>query len=247
MIFVLAVLTRFWDLGSRAMNHDESLHTYFSWLLYDEYRYTHDPLMHGPALFHLNALSYFLFGDNDVTARIVPAFFGTMIVLMPALLRSPRLLGRWGALIASSVLLFSPSILYYSRFIRHDVYTLFATFAIVIAALRYLERPERRWIIIAAVSTAFLFTTKEVSFIVAFIVVTFLAVDRQLADSPGDVWRAGRRGCGLAGDDRRAPRARRRATTGHTLGRPFPTKRQRVRQLISRSIPMSWRGLVCSA
>ena len=126
-------------------------------------------------LFHLNALAYFLFGDNDVSARIMPAFFGTLIVLMPALLRQPKLLGRWGALSASAILLFSPSILYYSRFIRHDVYALFATFAIVIAALRYLDRPERRWIIIASVSTAFLFTTKEVSFIVAFIVVSFLA------------------------------------------------------------------------
>ena len=174
-IGLLAVLTRFWDLGSRAMNHDESLHTYFSWLLFDEYRYTHDPLMHGPALFHLNALSYFLFGDNDVSARIMPAIFGTLIVLMPVLLRSPNLLGRWGALTASAILLFSPSILYYSRFIRHDVYTIFATFAIVIAALRYLDKPERKWIIVAATSTAFLFTTKEVSFIIAFIVVTFLA------------------------------------------------------------------------
>ncbi|MEZ4572030.1 MAG: TIGR03663 family protein, partial [Thermomicrobiales bacterium] len=175
-IAVLAVLTRFWDLGSRAMNHDESLHTYYSWLYYDNYHYIHDPLMHGPALFHLNALAYFLFGDNDVTARIMPAIFGTMIVLMPALLRGPKLWGRWGAIAASGILLFSPSILYYSRFIRHDVYTLFATFAIVIAALRYLDKPERRWIIVAAISTFFLFTTKEVSFIVAFIVVTFLAV-----------------------------------------------------------------------
>ncbi|CAN5609126.1 hypothetical protein BH23CHL2_BH23CHL2_08600 [soil metagenome] len=174
-IGVIAALTRFWDLGSRAMNHDESLHTYYSWLLYDGYHYIHDPLMHGPALFHLNALSYFLFGDNDVSARVVPAMLGTLIVLMPALLRGPRLLGRWGALAASTILLFSPSILYYSRFIRHDIYTLFATFLIVIAALRYMDRPERRWIIAAAVATGFLFTTKEVSFIVAFIIVTFLA------------------------------------------------------------------------
>lgn len=174
-IFLLALLTRFWDLGSRAMNHDESLHTYYSWLFYDNYQYTHDPLMHGPFLFHFNAFFYFLFGDNDVTARIGPALIGTLIVMMPALLRKPSLLGRWGALAASAILLFSPSILYYSRFIRHDIYALFATFAIVIAALRFMDKPERRWIVIAAVATGFLFTTKEVSFIVAFIIVTFLA------------------------------------------------------------------------
>ncbi|MFM8594002.1 MAG: hypothetical protein ACKOCK_06400, partial [Chloroflexota bacterium] len=31
VIFIFAVGTRFWDLGSRALHHDESLHAYFSW------------------------------------------------------------------------------------------------------------------------------------------------------------------------------------------------------------------------
>lgn len=176
IIGLLAVISRFWDLTSRAMNHDESLHTYYSWVFFDSFHYVHDPLMHGPFLFHFNAFIYFLFGDTDYTSRIGPALFGTLIVLMPALLRSPRLLGRWGALTASALLLVSPSILYYSRFIRHDVYTLFGTLAIVIAALRFMERPQRRWIVIAGLMTGFLFTTKEVSFIVAFIIVTFLVI-----------------------------------------------------------------------
>ncbi|MDQ2784515.1 MAG: hypothetical protein M3Y58_05880, partial [Chloroflexota bacterium] len=29
-LFIGAVLTRFWDLGSRALHHDESLHAWFS-------------------------------------------------------------------------------------------------------------------------------------------------------------------------------------------------------------------------
>lgn len=33
VILALALLSRFWDLGSRALHHDESLHAYFSWLL----------------------------------------------------------------------------------------------------------------------------------------------------------------------------------------------------------------------
>src|SRR5262245_29083396 len=33
LILVAAALTRFWDLGSRALHHDESLHAYFSWML----------------------------------------------------------------------------------------------------------------------------------------------------------------------------------------------------------------------
>ena len=34
LVILLAIATRFYDLESRVMSHDESLHTYFSWLLY---------------------------------------------------------------------------------------------------------------------------------------------------------------------------------------------------------------------
>lgn len=171
---LLALLTRFWDLSYRAQHHDESLHAYFSWLFAVGDGYVHDPLMHGPTLFHANALAYLLFGDNDYTARIWPAALGVALVLMPALLRGPRLLGRWGALTCSALILFSPSLLYYTRFIRHDPFVLVMTFAIVIAALRYLEKPERRWIYTIAISAGLLFATMEVSFIIAFVLVTFV-------------------------------------------------------------------------
>ena len=34
LIIIFTLISRFYDLGTRAMSHDESLHTYFSWLLY---------------------------------------------------------------------------------------------------------------------------------------------------------------------------------------------------------------------
>ena len=45
-ILLFAFLTRFYDLGTRVMSHDESLHTYFSWLLYRGQGYQHSPMMH---------------------------------------------------------------------------------------------------------------------------------------------------------------------------------------------------------
>ncbi|MEZ4521313.1 MAG: hypothetical protein R3A46_06685 [Thermomicrobiales bacterium] len=176
-IAVLAVLTRFWDLGSRAMNHDESLHTYYSWLYFDNYHYVHDPLMHGPALFHLNALAYFLFGDNDVTARIMPAIFGA-IVLMPALLHQAETLGALGrdSSLGDPPLLAVDSLLLALHPSRRLHAILRRSRSSSPALKRYLDKPERRWIIVAAISTFFLFTTKGKWFIVAFIVVTFLAV-----------------------------------------------------------------------
>ena len=66
ILFVLAVVSRLYDVGARVMSHDESLHALFSWNLYAGKGYAHDPMMHGPFLFHITALMYFLFGDNSI-------------------------------------------------------------------------------------------------------------------------------------------------------------------------------------
>ncbi len=75
-IVLLAVLTRFAGLGDRVMSHDETTHVYFSWQLEQGRGYAHDPLSHGPLQFHLLALSYYLFGDNDASARLPAAVSG---------------------------------------------------------------------------------------------------------------------------------------------------------------------------
>jgi uncharacterized protein (TIGR03663 family) len=176
LLFVVALLTRFWDLGSRALHHDESEHAYYSWIYAIGGGYKHDPLLHGPFLFHANALVFWLFGTSDALSRVFPAAVGVLIVLLPWLLRSERLLGRWGALSAAFLLVISPSILYYSRFIRHDVYCLCGTFLLFIAIVRYVEIPQVRWAILGGGAVGFLLCTKEVSFIVLFLFVSFLAV-----------------------------------------------------------------------
>ncbi|MER3485402.1 MAG: hypothetical protein C4345_04915, partial [Chloroflexota bacterium] len=76
----------------------------------------------------------------------MPAFFGVILVGLPYLLRGPRHLGRWGALAASFLLLISPAILYQSRYIRHDIYTITGTLLFFICIVRYLENPERKWL-----------------------------------------------------------------------------------------------------
>src|SRR2546428_12107594 len=67
LMFVGLVL-RFWDLGYKALHHDESLHAFYAFRLYDGEGYEHNAMMHGPLLFELNALAYLLFGANDFTA-----------------------------------------------------------------------------------------------------------------------------------------------------------------------------------
>ncbi|HET8626050.1 MAG TPA: flippase activity-associated protein Agl23, partial [Thermomicrobiales bacterium] len=174
LLGLAALATRFYDLGSQALHHDESLHAYFSWLYYVGQGYHHDPLMHGPLLFHLTALVYFLFGASDATARYAPALFGAATVLLPWLLQ--RELGRWGAVTASLMLLVSPSFLYFGRFERHDVYSAFFTLLCFCALVRYVRAPRPGWALLGAAAWALLFTNKEDVFIVTAIFGSALAL-----------------------------------------------------------------------
>src|SRR5712692_9609221 len=171
-LMFLGLVLRFWDLGYKALHHDESLHAFYSWRLYDGEGYVHDPMMHGALLFELNALAYLLFGANDFTARLVPALFGVAIIGLPFLLRHE--LGRAGAIAASLIFVISPAFLYFSRFIRHDIYVDAFTLLLIIGVFRYLATGQKNWFFTACVSAALLFATKEDFFISGFIPFAFL-------------------------------------------------------------------------
>ncbi|NTU62791.1 MAG: TIGR03663 family protein, partial [Chloroflexi bacterium] len=174
VFIVLAILTRFWALGDRGMSHDESLHTYYSWSLYKGGGFSHTPLMHGPFLFHINALIYSLFGADDFTARISVAIFGVALVGLPYVMR--RWLGRIGGLVASFLLLISPSIWYHGRYIRDEAYMLVWAVLIAWAIFAYLQKGGNKWLYLIAGSLAFGFLSMESTFILAVIFGLFVAV-----------------------------------------------------------------------
>ena len=174
LLVLLAFATRFWALGARAMSHDESLHALFSWKLYAGEGYVHDPMMHGPFLFHANALMYFLFGVTDFTARIAPALFSVAMVALPYWFRP--YLGRAGALVASVFLLISPMVTYYGRYIRHDTYMLTWTILLALAMFEYLRVRKPVWLLIGATVLSLAITTMENAFIVGFVGLTFIVL-----------------------------------------------------------------------
>ncbi|HEX6385228.1 MAG TPA: flippase activity-associated protein Agl23, partial [Anaerolineae bacterium] len=174
LLIGLAIVTRFWDLGSRVMSHDESLHTQFSYQFYNGEGYNHTPLMHGPFLFHATAATYWLFGDNDYTARIPVAILGVILVAMPYLLRP--WLGRVGALFTGFFFLISPYIMYYSRYIRHDILVITWAMIVVIGMWYYLRERQEKYLWVFTVGTVLMFSTKEVSFIYVAIFGSFLMV-----------------------------------------------------------------------
>jgi len=164
---------RFWDLGSRALHHDESLHGFYSYQLYQGNGYEHNPLMHGPFQFFGTALTFFLSGGaSDYTVRILPAFFGSLLILLPLLFRER--LGRMGALFASALIAFSPTLLYFSRFARNDIYIAVFTLGIVICVWRYVDERKPLFLYAAAGLLALSFATKENTYINAAILLVFL-------------------------------------------------------------------------
>lgn len=173
-LIAIILLTRLWDLGSRAYSHDESIHAWESWKLATGQGYIHSPVYHGPFAYHLTALIFALFGDNDVTGRLGAALFGIALTILPLGLR--KWLGKKGLLATTLLMAVSPALMHRSRFIRHDQFNLVFNLVLFIAILHYLDKRRVRDLYIAAAALALGFTTKETTFITYFIFGTFLAL-----------------------------------------------------------------------
>ncbi|HIE57629.1 MAG TPA: TIGR03663 family protein, partial [Anaerolineales bacterium] len=163
LILILGLLSRFYNLEPRVMSHDENSHVYYSWRLYKGDGYQHTPVTHGPFLFHVTALSYFLFGDSDTTSRLPYALFGFAAIAFIWAYR--RYLGRAGTLIAAALMLISPYMLYYSRYVRNEAFVMLFGVITIWAVLRYLETGKPRYTYWLTAATVLHFTAKETSFI----------------------------------------------------------------------------------
>ncbi|MFH1141082.1 MAG: flippase activity-associated protein Agl23 [Chloroflexota bacterium] len=178
LVFVLIVLLalglRMWDLGAMALHHDESLHALYGWYIYDGREYRHDPMMHGPFQFFGYASVFWLLWDSDATVRLLPALFGTALVAAPLLLR--RHLGSTGTLVTSLLLALSPTMLYFSRFVRNDIYM--AVWALLLVAFiwGYMDTRKRRYLVLSSLVLAFAFATKETVYILVAVLGSYLFI-----------------------------------------------------------------------
>lgn len=177
IIFAVAVISRFWDVGARVMSHDESLHTYYSWKLYDAGDFQHTPLMHGPVIFHMVAFFYWLFGPSDFSARVYPAVLGVLLVMFPLLFK--RWIGKTGAIITSIGLIISPMILFHSRYIREDIPSVFFTLVMFYGIMQYIdgEKPRRPvWLAVIGGGMLLSLASKEVAFMYIAIIGSFFTL-----------------------------------------------------------------------
>ncbi len=172
VILILAFFSRLYLLGARVQSHDENSHVYYSWRFYKGQGFSHDPLMHGPLQFHLIALSYFMLGDNDFTARLPAALCSIAAVGFLWFYR--RYLGRAGALVGAAVMLISPYMLFYGRYARNEGLIELLGLMTIWALLRYLQTGLPRymyWLTAASVlhlaskETAFIYTAQALAFL----------------------------------------------------------------------------------
>jgi len=162
-ILVLALVSRFYDLGARVISHDETSHVYYAWRFFKGMGYSHTPITHGPLLFHLLALTYLLLGDSDFTSRIPMAIFS--IATIAFLWKYRRYLGKFGTLAAAGMMLISPFMLYYGRYARNEAFAALFGVVVIWAILGYLETRAPRYLYWLTAATVLHFTAKETAFI----------------------------------------------------------------------------------
>jgi uncharacterized protein (TIGR03663 family) len=166
-----AAFMRLYELGLKPMHHDEGVNGFFLTKLYNTGVYNYDPTnYHGPTLYYfalvpakINALLFGGAGLSTVGVRLVPAIFGIATVWLALCLR--RNIGTVGALTAAALIALSPGDVYISRYFIHEAHFVFFTLAIVVAALRYYESADPIYLLLASLSAALLFATKETAII----------------------------------------------------------------------------------
>lgn len=170
-ILAVAAFLRLYALDLKPLHHDEGVNGFFLTTLYRDGVYHYDPSnYHGPTLYYfalaITKLKAFLFGESGLSTtavRLVPALFGIATVWLALQLR--RHIGAIGALAAAALIALSPGHVYVSRYFIHEAHFVFFTLGIVVAALRYWETADPIYLMLASISAALLFATKETAII----------------------------------------------------------------------------------
>ena len=122
LLVLVTAFTRFALLNLKLYHHDEAIHAWFSYELLTKGSYTYDPMYHGPILYYITAGMFRLFGDSDLVGRLVPALLGVLIVVLVYFVYRLGYLDQRQSLLAGLLIMLSPDLVYFSRFLRHDIF-----------------------------------------------------------------------------------------------------------------------------
>lgn len=154
-VSLLALLLRLVDLGGRPFHWGEGRVGYWTLRYLESGAFEYRPVAGGPFLYVVDRWVFALLGANDFTARLVVALIGGLLPLAALLYR--RRLRADETVLFAAFLGFSPTLVYYSRFLRGDLplaaFALVAVGGVVYAA----DRDDRRGLYLAAVAAALAF------------------------------------------------------------------------------------------
>ena len=182
-IMLLAAILRLYDLNLVPLHHDEGVNGNFLVRLVRDGYYHYDPAnYHGPTLYYFAAVPAWILrpfvGANasltTIGIRLVPALFGLATIALVLTLR--RNLGTIATLSAAFFLAISPGAVYLSRYFIHETLFVFFALGLVVALLKYYEDLNPAYLILAAISAALLFATKETAMISVGVLVIALGV-----------------------------------------------------------------------
>jgi len=167
----LALLLRLVALGDRTMHWDEARVAYWTLRYVRGAGFAYRPVIHGPFVPITVAPLFEQFGPTAFAARLPVAIVGGLAPLSALLFRQPAGRSHPSALdigldddetvVLAALLAVTPSLVYYSRFMRSDVpLAVFALFALGFA-VRALATGRRRHVLGAGLFAGFAIPTKE--------------------------------------------------------------------------------------
>ncbi len=178
---VAALVLRLPRLQQRPMHTDEAVHAVKFGALLDDGYYRYDSYeYHGPTLNYLTLIPAWLSSAknsteiSETTLRIVPVFFGILLVLMLWLLKDG--LGWQAVIIAAFLTAVSPAMVFYSRYYIQEMLMVCFTFGAIISGYRYVLNKQIGWAIAAGAFLGLMHATKETCIIAYGSILTSLFI-----------------------------------------------------------------------
>lgn len=172
LLFGLALALRLWYLTDYPLSNAEAGQSLLAWRLY------HGQGIEGggysPLLVTLQALTFFLLGPDDASARLAAVLLGSGLVLLPLTLR--RHLGAKVSLLTMALLALSPTAVFLSRTVNSEIGVAVGALMLISGLFNWAEDGRRRWLWLGSGGLALLFTAGPMAYSVIIVFAIILLV-----------------------------------------------------------------------
>lgn len=180
LVTVGAFAIRVPELSLRPMHGDEANQAHKTGILIEDGVYEYDPHdHHGPTLYYLARINAAIAGQStyvdttEVTYRIVPVIFGTLLIIA-GLLLVPGV-PRSSITLAGLFVAVSPAFSFYSRYFIQEMLLVVFTVTAIGFGYQYLRKPSYRYGIALGASLSLMHATKETAAIAVLSMLAGLA------------------------------------------------------------------------